>query len=94
VGRRPSVALALWSLDPLLAVAPAGLLRVSQLSVNQRVWLDALGLSVLAGIVVGLEILFDRHRTGRHMTKSPGQESAPRVQAARGSWPEARPAGR
>jgi hypothetical protein len=44
-GRRPSIALARWSLDALLAVAQAGLLRVSQLSVNQRVWLYAFGLS-------------------------------------------------
>jgi hypothetical protein len=61
------------ALEPRYAargVSPAGLLRASQLSVNQRVWLYALGLSVLAGIIVGLEILFDRHRTGRHMTDS------------------------
>jgi hypothetical protein len=71
VGQAPEhCALARWNLDTLLGVSPAGLLRVSQLSVNQRVWLYALGLSVLAGIVVGLEILFDRHRTGRHMTDS------------------------
>ena len=48
------VALARWSLDALVAFAPADLLRVSELSVDPRVLLYALGLSVLTGVIVGL----------------------------------------
>ena len=48
------IALARWSLDALLAFAPADLLRVSELSVDRRVLLYAVGLSVATGLVVGL----------------------------------------
>ena len=48
------IALARWSLDALLAFAPADLLRVPELSVDRRVLLYALGLSVLTGLLVGL----------------------------------------
>jgi putative ABC transport system permease protein len=48
------IALARWSLDALLAFAPADLLRVSAPHVDRRVLLYAVGLSVLTGLVVGL----------------------------------------
>ena len=48
------IALARWSLGALLAFAPADLLRVPDLSVDRRVLLYAVGLSVLTGLVVGL----------------------------------------
>ena len=48
------VALARWSLDALLAFAPPDLLRVPELSVDRRVLLYALGLSMLTGLVVGM----------------------------------------
>jgi len=48
------IALARWSLDALLAFAPADLLRVSELSVDRRLLLYAVCRSVLTGVVVGL----------------------------------------
>jgi putative ABC transport system permease protein len=48
------LALARWSLDALLAFAPAGLLRVEELSVDARVLGYALLLSLTTGLVVGL----------------------------------------
>ena len=48
------IALARWSLDVLLAFAPADVLRLSELSVDRRVLLYAVGLSVVTGVVVGL----------------------------------------
>jgi putative ABC transport system permease protein len=48
------IALARWTVDVLLAFAPADLLRVSELSVDRRVLLYAVGLSMLTGVVVGL----------------------------------------
>jgi putative ABC transport system permease protein len=48
------IAVARWSLDTLRAYAPADLLRVSELSVDRRVLMYAVGLSVLTGVVVGL----------------------------------------
>ena len=54
VGGALGMALARWSLGALLAVAPADLLRVPDLSVDRRVLLYAVGLSVLTGLVVGL----------------------------------------
>jgi len=53
-GGAVGIALARWTLDALLAFAPADLLRVSELSVDRRVLLYALGLSVLTGLIVGL----------------------------------------
>ena len=54
IGGALGIALAHWSLGALLAFAPADLLRVSDLSVDRRVLVYAVGLSVLAGLVVGL----------------------------------------
>jgi putative ABC transport system permease protein len=48
------IALARWTLDALLAFAPADLLRVSQLAVDRRVLLYAIALSLVTGLVVGL----------------------------------------
>ena len=48
------IALARWSLDALLAFAPADLLRVSELAVDRRVLLYAIALSLATGLVVGL----------------------------------------
>jgi predicted permease len=48
------LALARWSLDALLAFSPPGLLSVSELTIDQRVLVYALGLSVLTGVIVGL----------------------------------------
>jgi hypothetical protein len=47
------IALARWSLDALLAFAPADLLRVSELAVDRRVLLYAIALSLATGLVVG-----------------------------------------
>jgi predicted permease len=54
VGGALGVALARLSVDALVAFAPPDLLRVSDLHIDQRVLLYALGLSVLTGVVVGL----------------------------------------
>jgi putative ABC transport system permease protein len=43
-----------WSIDGLLALAPAGLLRVSEVHLDWRVMLYALGLSLATGVVVGI----------------------------------------
>jgi putative ABC transport system permease protein len=48
------IAFAHWSLQALMAFAPADLLRVPALSVDRRVLWYALGLSVLTGLIVGL----------------------------------------
>jgi predicted permease len=48
------IALAGWSLDALVAFAPAGLLRVPELTVDLRVLLYTLGLSMLTGLIVGV----------------------------------------
>jgi putative ABC transport system permease protein len=48
------IALARWTLEGLVAFAPPDLLRVSTLSVDRRVLVYALGLSVLTGLVVGI----------------------------------------
>jgi putative ABC transport system permease protein len=54
VGGALGVALARWSVRALLAFAPPDLLRVPNLTVDRRVVLYAIGVSVLTGIVVGL----------------------------------------
>jgi putative ABC transport system permease protein len=54
VGGALGVALARWSIRALLAFAPPDLLRVPNLTVDRRVFLYAIGVSVLTGIVVGL----------------------------------------
>jgi putative ABC transport system permease protein len=48
------IVLARWSLDALLAFAPADLLRVPELRVDWRVLVYALGVSVLTGLMIGL----------------------------------------
>jgi putative ABC transport system permease protein len=48
------IALARWSLDALVAFAPADLLRTPELTVDVRVLLYTVGLSMLTGLVVGL----------------------------------------
>ena len=48
------LALARWSLDALLAFAPANLLRVPELSLDRRVLLYAFGISMLTGVAAGL----------------------------------------
>ena len=53
LGGALGVALAYWSLDALMAFAPADLLRVPELSVDSRVLLYTLGLSMLTGLIVG-----------------------------------------
>jgi putative ABC transport system permease protein len=73
------LALARWSLDALLAFAPPGLLSVSELTIDQRVLLYALGLSVLTGVIVGLmpavslvrrSFLAHIHESGYRVTQS------------------------
>jgi predicted permease len=72
--------LARWSLDALLALAPGSLLRVSELYVDQRVLLYALGVSVLTGAIVGLvpalsvarrSLVARIHESGHRVTHSP-----------------------
>ncbi len=53
-GGLAGILLARLALDALVAVAPADLLRVPALSVDRRVLLYALGLSLSTGLVVGL----------------------------------------
>lgn len=48
------VALARWSLDALVAFAPAGLLRVDRLFIDGRVLAYAFGVSIATGLVIGL----------------------------------------
>jgi putative ABC transport system permease protein len=48
------VLLARWSLAALMAIAPAGLLNVSELVVDRRVLLYAFAISTLTGVVVGV----------------------------------------
>ena len=48
------IALARWSLDALIAFAPAGLLRVDKLFVDGRVLAYAVAVSSVTGLVIGL----------------------------------------
>jgi putative ABC transport system permease protein len=48
------VFLAGWTLDALVAFAPADLLRASELRVDRRIMFYALGLSIATGVIVGL----------------------------------------
>jgi putative ABC transport system permease protein len=48
------VALAHWSVDALMAFAPPDLLRVPQLTVDTRVLLYAVGVSVVSGVLCGV----------------------------------------
>jgi putative ABC transport system permease protein len=54
VGGALGVALARWSIRALLAFAPPDLLRVADLRVDRRVFVYAIGVSTVTGIVVGL----------------------------------------
>jgi putative ABC transport system permease protein len=74
------VALARWSLDALVAFAPADLLRVPDLSIDLRVLMYTLGLSMVTGVAVGMgpAILAARHSIvtsiragGATMTQAP-----------------------
>jgi putative ABC transport system permease protein len=48
------IALAYWSLDAIVAFAPPDLLRAPSLSVDTRVLLYSLGLSIATGLIVGI----------------------------------------
>ena len=48
------IALARWSLDALLAFAPPDLLGVSELTIDARVLLYTVGLSLVTGVIAGL----------------------------------------
>jgi putative ABC transport system permease protein len=54
IGGTFGVFLARWSLDGLVAFAPADLLRVPELFVDRRVLLYALGVSIATGVTAGL----------------------------------------
>jgi putative ABC transport system permease protein len=80
LGGALGVGLAYWSLDALVAFAPADLLRVPDLAIDRRVMFYALTLSVLTGLVVGLvPALAVAHRSlavrmrasGSNVTQSP-----------------------
>ena len=73
------LAVARWSIDGLLALAPSGLLRVSEVYLDWRVMLYALGLSLTTGIIVGIMPAFSVARrslvtglreSGRNVTQS------------------------
>jgi putative ABC transport system permease protein len=79
------IALARWSLDALLALAPADLLRVSELSVDRRVLLYAIGLSVSTGLIVGLvpaALVARRSMTAWMRASGPTVTQSPRVRQA------------
>jgi predicted permease len=74
------IALATWSLDALVAFAPADLLRAPSLSIDLRVLLYTLGLSMLTGLIVGIvpallvtrqSILVSMRAGGQTLTHAP-----------------------
>jgi putative ABC transport system permease protein len=74
------IVLARWSLDALLAFAPPDLLGVPELTIDTRVLLYTVGLSLLTGIVAGLapaatvarrSILASLRTTSPRVTQSP-----------------------
>jgi putative ABC transport system permease protein len=76
------LALARWSLDALLAVAPANLLGVSELFIDRRVMTYAFGLSLATGAIAGLApaILFARRSMADALrTRGSKAGHAPRV---------------
>src|SRR5688572_9159107 len=77
--------LARWSLDVLLAVAPANLLGVSELFIDRRVLIYAFGLSLATGAITGLAstILFAR-RSMADALRTRGSQAghAPRLRQA------------
>src|SRR5690606_19295081 len=54
IGGTVGIAMAAWLLGRLVALAPADLPRVAEISVDPRVLAFAVGLSVLTGVVFGL----------------------------------------
>ena len=79
------LALARGSLDALLAVAPTNLLGVSGLSIDRRVLIYAVGVSLATGAIAGLAptILFARRSTaGALRTRGSKAGHAPRVRQA------------
>ena len=79
------LALARWSLDALLAVAPTNLLGVSELFIDRRVLIYALGLSLATGGIAGLAstILFARRSMADALrTRGSKAGHAPRVRQA------------
>jgi putative ABC transport system permease protein len=77
--------LARWSLDALLAVAPANLLGVSELFVDRRVLMYAFSLSVVTGTIAGLAptILSARRSMADALrTRGANGSHAPRVRQA------------
>lgn len=77
--------LARWSLDALLAIGPANLLGVSEVSLDRRVLVYAFGLSLATGGIAGLAstLLFAR-RSMADALRTRGSKSghAPRVRQA------------
>jgi len=81
-GGAVGIALASVSIRALLAFAPSDLLRVTTLTVDRRVLLYAIALSVLTGIVVGLvPAMVDRRRSLVSSLRAGGSNvtAAPRV---------------
>jgi putative ABC transport system permease protein len=77
--------LARWSLDALLAVAPTNLLGVSELFIDRRVLIYAVGLSLATGAIAGLAstIVFARRSIVDALrTRSSRAGHAPRVRQA------------
>jgi predicted permease len=77
--------LARWSLDVLLAVAPANLLGVSELFIDRRVLIYAFGLSLATGAITGLAstILFARRSMADALrTRGSQVGHAPRLRQA------------
>src|SRR3954469_6257330 len=84
-GGAVGLALARWSLDALLAVAPTNLLGVSELFIDRRVLIYAFGLSLATGGVAGLAstILFARRSMADTLrTRGSKAGHAPRVRQA------------
>src|SRR5688572_18272063 len=74
-----------WSLDALLAVAPASLLGISELFVDRRVLTYAFGLAVVTGTIAGVAptILSARRSMGNALrTRGAKGGHAPRVRQA------------
>jgi predicted permease len=81
-GGAVGIALASMSVRALLALAPPDLLRVATLTVDRRVLLYAIALSVVTGIVVGLvPAMVDRRRSIVSSLRAGGSSvtAAPRV---------------
>src|SRR5688572_5825494 len=81
-GGSSGLGLASWSLDALVAVAPANMLGISELFIDRRVLMYAFGLSLATGAITGLAstILFAR-RSMADASRTRGSQAghAPRV---------------